>query len=120
MRSARTPQAAPVSLNVMFINKMKKILISTVSGLIGVAAFLFGAASSSSGNFAVMALPAKLLQYAVLSWGLPLDDVQLNRWGVLVQFLGYFVIALVLMQLINTLTKKHNNSFKSTPRLPLK
>ena len=113
-RLRRAHGATGLKRYVLYI--MKKIFICTVCGLIGVAVFLLGAASSSGGYFVVMAFPAKLLQYAVLNWGLPLDDVQLNRWGVAAQFLGYFVIALILMQLTNTFTKKHNNSFKSTPK----
>ncbi len=90
---------------------MKNIIISIAFGLFGAAAFLLGAASSSGGNFVVFAAPAKLLQYAVFNWGLPLDDVQLNRWAVIVQFLGYFLISIAILSVINKLTKKHNKSF---------
>lgn len=92
---------------------MKNIAICTFTGLLGTAPFLFGAASSSGGNFAFLAFPALLLQHAVLNWGLPLDDVQLNRWAVVAQFAGYFLLALLVLVVFKRFAKKHNKSLKS-------
>ena len=85
---------------------MKTMLISTACGLLGAIAFLLGAASSSGGYFAAFAIPANLLQYAVNDWGLSLTDVQLNRWGLIVQFISYFLIAIILIGVKNILGKK--------------
>ena len=90
---------------------MKSLIFSIVVGILGTLPFLFGAASSSGGNYVVLALPAKLLQYATFNWGLQLNDVQLNRWAVVAQFVGYFLLALLVITIINMLAKKHNKSF---------
>ena len=90
---------------------MRSLIISIVVGILGILPFLFGAASSSGGNFVVLALPAKLLQYATFNWGLSLNDVQLNQWAVVAQFAGYFLLTLLVITIINILTKKHNKSF---------
>ena len=85
---------------------MKKILLCTVIGFLGTLPFFLGAASSSGSNFAVLALPSKLLQYAVLNWGLSLDDVQLNRWAVFAQFFSYFVLTYCVMVIKSAIKNK--------------
>ena len=96
---------------------MKYIASCTIVGLLGTAPFLFGAASSSGGNFSFLAFPALLLQHAVLNRVLPLDDVQFNRWSVVAQFAGYFLIALLVLIVFRRATKKHNKSLKAeTPQ----
>ena len=87
---------------------MKNIVICIVVGLLGTAPFILGAASSSGGNYAILASPAFLLQHAVSNWGLPLADVQLNRWAVIAQFVGYFLITLLVLVIAKRLVKKHN------------
>ncbi len=88
---------------------MKIIFISVVGGLIGAMAFFVGAASSSGGNLRILAFPALLLQHATIHWGLSLNDVQLNRWALLVQFISYFLLSFIIIKIIRQFT---NNKSK--------
>lgn len=91
---------------------MKNLIISLIIGLFGILPFLFGAASSGGGYFVVLAFPAKLLQYAVLNWGFSLDDVQLNRWAIVAQFIGYFLLTLIVISIRNIMAAINNQKEK--------
>jgi hypothetical protein len=67
---------------------MKNFFISVAFGLLGIALFFLGAASSGSGFFVIS-----------------LDDVQLNQWAVVVQFFGYFLLALISLAVRNRFIK---------------
>ena len=96
---------------------MKNITISIIVGVIGIAPFLLGAMTIGGSSFRFLAFPTVLLQHAVFNWGLELSDVELNRWALVAQFVGYFVVSLVVLTVVAQLTKKHNKSLKSgTPK----
>ena len=83
-------------------------------GLVGVVPFLLGAASSSGGIFRFLVFPALLFREAMIGLGLEFEEVELNRWAVIAQFLGYFLVAMLVLSVVNQITSKHNKKSQPT------